>query len=102
MALFFILFSVCHINNIGTGHLVRINDQLSLATFRYLWRTSSLQLIDLARLTCKLLLKYADLLVCSKGHLKKGLMCSSHFTFPLTDFAKFQSSLWKSAMLQSK
>lgn len=101
MALFFILFSLCHINNIGTGHFVGINDQLSLATFSYAWTISSLQLFDLARLTCKLLLKYTDLLVCSKGHLKKGLMRSSHCTFPLTNFAKFQSSLWKLTMLQS-
>lgn len=84
MALFFILFSVCHVNNTGTGHFVGINDQVLLATFSYAWTISCLQLIDLARLTCKLLLKYTNLLVCSKDHLKKRLMRSSHFTFLLT------------------
>lgn len=84
MGLFFILFSVFHVNNTGTGHFVGINDQVSLATFSCAWTISCLQLIDLARLTCKLFLKYTDLLVCSKGRLKKGLTHSSHFTFLLT------------------
>jgi len=41
MSLFFILSSVCHINNIGTEHFWGINDQLSLATLSYARTISS-------------------------------------------------------------
>lgn len=68
MVLLFILFTAYNSNNTGIGHF------LSLATFSYTWTISSLQLINLARLIRKLFLKYTDLLVCSKGHLKMGLM----------------------------